>query len=136
VSGISIDQAFLGSCTNCRIEDIRIAASILKDHRIADNVRLIVNPASMKIYRQAMKEGLFDIFLDAGAIIDGPTCGPCGGGGKGLLAAGERCISTTNRNFCGRMGSPLSEVYLASPAAVVASAIQGCITDPRKYMEG
>ncbi|MDR1917000.1 MAG: 3-isopropylmalate dehydratase large subunit [Synergistaceae bacterium] len=135
VFGTKIDQAFLGSCTNCRIEDLRVAASILRGRRIADHARLIVNPASMNIYRQAMREGLFEIFMDAGAIIDGPTCGPCAGGGKGVLASGERCISTTNRNFCGRMGSPKSEVYLASPATVAASAISGSIADPRAYLQ-
>jgi len=134
VRGVRIDQAFLGSCTNGRIEDLRIAASILRGYKIAPWVRMIVIPASMRIYRQAMHEGLFDVFLDAGCIIDGPTCGPCGGGGKGLLGAGECGISTTNRNFKGRMGSTESEVYLASPATVAASAIEGYVVDPRLYL--
>lgn len=135
VEGTVVNQAFLGSCTNGRIEDLRVAADILRGRRIADGVRLIVMPASMNIYKQAMKEGLLEIFLEAGAVIEGPTCGPCGGGGKGVLGAGERCISSTNRNFQGRMGSPASEVYLASPATVAATAMAGYITDPRNYIK-
>lgn len=136
VTGVALNQAFLGSCTNGRIEDLRVAAAILKGGKIARGVRMIVIPASMKVYRQALREGLIEIFLDAGAMVDGPTCGPCGGGGKGVLGSGERCISSTNRNFRGRMGSPDSEVYLSSPATVAASAVAGQITDPRPLMEG
>lgn len=135
VAGTPVDQAFLGSCTNARMEDLRVAASILQGNQVADHVRLIVNPPAMTTYREAMHEGLFDIYLNAGAIIDGPTCGACAGSGKGLLAAGERCISASNRNFKGRMGSPNAEVYLGSPATVAASAIRGCITDPREFLE-
>ncbi|TCL38861.1 3-isopropylmalate/(R)-2-methylmalate dehydratase large subunit [Anaerospora hongkongensis] len=135
VEGTAIDQAFIGSCTNGRIEDLRIAAGILKGQKVADRARLIVIPASMQIYKQALKEGLLEIFIDAGAIVDGPTCGPCAGSGKGVLGDGERCISSTNRNFKGRMGSPDSGVYLASPATVAASAITGYITDPRPFLK-
>ena len=136
VAGTRIDQAFVGSCANGSIEDLRITAGILKGRQIADGVRMIIIPTSMTIYRQAMKEGLFDIFLDAGAVIETPTCGPCGGGSKGVLAAGERCISTSTRNFKGRMGSPQAEIYLATPASVAASAITGVITDPRPFLKG
>jgi len=129
---IKIDQAYLGSCTNGRIEDLRIAAGILKGRRIAPGVRMIVVPATSDIWRQALDEGLFDIFYDAGCAISTPTCGACLGGHMGVLAEGERCISSTNRNFVGRMGHPKSEVYLASPATVAASAIRGYIADPRE----
>ncbi len=126
-----IHQAFLGSCTNGRIEDLRAAAELLKGEKIHKDVRMIVMPASRKIYMQAMEEGLFDIFLDANATICAPSCGPCFGGHGGILAAGEACISSTNRNFVARMGSPESSVYLASPWTVAASALYGQITDPR-----
>lgn len=129
---VKVDQAFIGSCTNARLEDLRAAAEILKGRTIHPEVRLIVTPASAETYRAAMHEGLFDIFLDAGGIIQNPTCGACQGVHTGLLAPGERCISATNRNFKGRMGSPESEVYLASPATVAASAIAGKIADPRR----
>ena len=125
-----IDQVVIGSCTNGRIEDMRIAASILKGHKAAANVRLIIIPATQEIYRQAMHEGLFDIFLDANAAVSTPTCGPCLGGHMGILAAGERALSTTNRNFVGRMGDPTSEVYLCSPAVAAASAVLGHIALP------
>ena len=125
-----IDQVVIGSCTNGRIEDLRIAASILKGHKAAANVRLIIIPATQEIYRQAMHEGLFDIFLDANAAVSTPTCGPCLGGHMGILAAGERALSTTNRNFVGRMGDPTSEVYLCSPAVAAASAVLGHIALP------
>ncbi len=128
---IEITQAYLGSCTNGRIEDLREAAEILKDKKVHPEVRMIVIPATTEIWKQAMREGLFDIFTDAGATISTPTCGACLGGHMGILASGERCISSTNRNFVGRMGSPESEVYLASPATVAASAIKGFIADPR-----
>jgi 3-isopropylmalate/(R)-2-methylmalate dehydratase large subunit len=129
-----IDQVYIGSCTNGRIEDLRIAAEIMRGRTIAEGTRCIVVPASTKIWRQAMKEGLFDIFSDAGCVVSSPTCGACLGGYMGILAAGERCVSTTNRNFVGRMGSPKSEVYLASPATAAATALRGRITDPREFM--
>ncbi|MFH2025380.1 MAG: 3-isopropylmalate dehydratase large subunit [bacterium] len=132
---ILVDQAYLGSCTNGRIEDLRVAAEIMKDKKVAKNTRMIVVPATTDIWKQANKEGLLDIFMDAGATVSAPTCGACLGGHMGILAAGERCISSTNRNFVGRMGSPKSEVYLGSPATVAASAIAGKIADPRKYLQ-
>jgi len=128
---IEITQAYLGSCTNGRIEDLRESADILKGKKIHPEVRMIVIPATTEIWKQAMREGLFDIFTDAGATISTPTCGACLGGHMGILASGERCISSTNRNFVGRMGSPESEVYLASPATVAASSVKGFIADPR-----
>lgn len=131
--GVRIDQAYLGSCTNGRLEDLRTAAKILKGKKVHDDVRLIVVPASKEVYAQAMHEGLFEIFSEADAFISGPTCGACLGGYMGVLAPGERCVSTTNRNFVGRMGDAKSEVYLASPATVAASAIEGRIVDPRGY---
>ncbi|MDY6842530.1 MAG: 3-isopropylmalate dehydratase large subunit [Thermodesulfobacteriota bacterium] len=130
VDTIPIDQAFIGSCTNGRIDDLRIAAKILKGKRVAPYVRLIIIPATPLIYRQALNEGLISIFLDAKAVVSTPTCGPCLGGHMGILAQGERGISTTNRNFVGRMGHPESEVYLASPAVVAASAVLGKIAGP------
>lgn len=130
VTGITVDQAVIGSCTNGRMDDLREAAMVLKGNKINSNVRLIVIPGTQDIYRQAMKEGLFDIFLDAGAVISTPTCGPCLGGYMGILAEGERCISTTNRNFVGRMGHIGSEVYLSNPAVAAASAILGRIAAP------
>jgi 3-isopropylmalate/(R)-2-methylmalate dehydratase large subunit len=129
---VPIDQAIIGSCTNGRIEDLREAASVLKSHKINPNVRLIVIPGTPAIWRQAMHEGLFDIFMDAGAAISTPTCGPCLGGHMGILAKGERAIATTNRNFVGRMGHPESEVYLAGPAIAAASAIAGRIAGPEE----
>jgi len=134
VNDIPVDQAYLGSCTNGRIEDLRVAAQILKNRTIAHGTRMIVVPATTEIWKQANREGLLDIFMSAGATVSTPTCGACLGGYMGILAAGERCISSTNRNFVGRMGSPQSEVYLASPATVAASAITGKITDPRQYL--
>ncbi|MFH1285483.1 MAG: 3-isopropylmalate dehydratase large subunit [Candidatus Micrarchaeota archaeon] len=131
-SNVSIDQVVIGSCTNGRIEDLRIAASFLKGKKVARGVRVIVIPATPKIYSQALKEGLLEIFISAGAIISPPTCGPCLGGHMGILAEGEVCISTTNRNFVGRMGHPKSKVYLASPATAAASSLVGRIVDPRK----
>jgi len=129
-----VDQVIIGSCTNGRIEDLRVAASVLKGHRVASGVRCIVIPATPHAYRQALSEGLFDVFLDAGAVISPPTCGPCLGGHMGILADGERCISTTNRNFVGRMGHAGSEVYLASPATAAASAVTGRITTPSEVV--
>ena len=130
VGDVKVDQAVIGSCTNGRIEDMRIAAKVLKGRKIAKGVRCIVIPATQSIYLQAMREGLLEIFIEAGAVVSTPTCGPCLGGYMGILAAGERCISTTNRNFVGRMGHVDSEVYLASPAVAAASAVAGKIICP------
>jgi 3-isopropylmalate/(R)-2-methylmalate dehydratase large subunit len=135
VEDIEVDQAFIGSCTNGRLEDLRSAAQILKGKKIARGIRLIVIPASQEIYLNALKEGLIKTFMDAGATIGNPNCGPCLGGHMGILAEGEACISSSNRNFVGRMGSTKSFVYLASPATVAASAITGKITDPRTAKE-
>ena len=128
---IKIDQAFIGSCTNGRLSDLRIAAQILKGKKVAKHTRLIITPATQKIALAAQKEGLMDIFVEAGAVVSNPTCGACLGGYMGILGAGERCISTTNRNFVGRMGDRTSEVYLANSAVAAASAIAGKIVDPR-----
>lgn len=133
-AGTPVDQVFIGSCTNGRISDLRSAARILKGKKVHKKTRLMVIPASYEIYRQAMKEGLFDIFLDAGAAISTPSCGPCLGGHLGILAADERCISTSNRNFVGRMGSPKSEVVLAGPMVAAASAVAGHICHPKEVM--
>lgn len=127
---VKIDQSVIGSCTNGRIEDLRIAAEVLRGRRIAPGFRLIVIPATPAVYRQAMQEGLFEIFLDAGGVISPPTCGPCLGGYMGILAKGERCVSTTNRNFVGRMGHAGSEVYLAGPAVAAATAVLGKLAGP------
>ncbi|HYM38757.1 MAG TPA: 3-isopropylmalate dehydratase large subunit [Thermoplasmata archaeon] len=131
VAGAKIDMAFLGSCTNARIEDLRAAAEIMRGEKVATRVRMIVTPASQAIYRQAIKERLADVFLDAGATFTSSTCGPCFGGHMGVLGPKEVCISSTNRNYPGRMGSPEAQVYLASPYTVAASAVYGQITDPR-----
>jgi 3-isopropylmalate/(R)-2-methylmalate dehydratase large subunit len=136
VGKIEIDQVVIGSCTNGRLEDLRVAAKILKGKKIAPSLRLIVIPATQEIYRQALKEGLFEIFLSAGAVISPPTCGPCLGGHMGVLAGGERALATTNRNFRGRMGHAESEVYLASPAVAAASAIRGRICHPEEIIKG
>lgn len=130
IQDVKIDQVVIGSCTNGRIDDLRCAASILKDRHVAKGIRVIVIPATQKIYMQAIEEGLVQTFIKAGAIVSTPTCGPCLGGYMGVLAAGERCISTTNRNFVGRMGHVESEVYLASPAVAAASAVTGKISQP------
>jgi 3-isopropylmalate/(R)-2-methylmalate dehydratase large subunit len=135
VEDIEVDQAFIGSCTNGRLEDLRSAAQILKGKKIAKGVRLVVIPASQEIYLNALNEGLIKTFMDASATIGNPNCGPCLGGHMGILAEGEACISSSNRNFVGRMGSTKSYVYLASPATVAASAITGKITDPRTVKE-
>lgn len=129
---LEIDQVVIGSCTNGRMEDMRIAASILKGKKIKKGVRCIVIPATQQIYLNCIKEGLAEIFVEAGAIVSTPTCGPCLGGHMGILAAGERAVSTSNRNFVGRMGHVKSEIYLASPAVAAASAIKGYIADPRE----
>lgn len=131
---VEIDQAYLGSCTNGRIEDLRIGAEILKGKKINPNVRMIVVPATKEVFNQALTEGLIDIFEKADCFVCGPTCGACLGGYMGILADGERCVATTNRNFIGRMGHKNSEVYLANPAVVAASAIEGRIVDPREVL--
>ena len=130
VGQVRIDQSLIGSCTNGRIEDLRVAAQILKNRKAAPHVRLIVVPATPLIYRQALEEGLLDIFMEAQAIISPPSCGACLGGHLGILAEGERAVATTNRNFVGRMGHPQSEVYLASPAVAAASAVLGRLASP------
>jgi 3-isopropylmalate/(R)-2-methylmalate dehydratase large subunit len=134
LSDIELDQCVIGSCTNGRMEDLRVAADILKGRKVHPRVRTIVIPGTQDIYLQCVREGLAEDFVRAGAVFSTPTCGPCLGGHMGVLAAGERAISTTNRNFVGRMGHPESEVYLASPAVAAASALTGHITDPRETM--
>ena len=132
VAGLPINQVVIGSCTNGRISDLRAAAAVMKGKKVADNVRCIVIPATQDIILQAMKEGLIETFIEAGCAVSTPTCGPCLGGHMGVMAEGERTVSTTNRNFVGRMGHVTSEVILASPAVAAASAIAGCVADPRK----
>jgi 3-isopropylmalate/(R)-2-methylmalate dehydratase large subunit len=132
--GVEIDQAYLGSCTNGRIEDLRVGAEIMKGRKVKGGVRMIVVPASKVVMEQAIEEGLVKTFMDAGAFVSGPTCGACLGGYMGVLAPGERCVSSTNRNFVGRMGDKDSEVYLASPAVVAASAVAGRIVDPSEVV--
>ena len=130
VGEIAIDQAVIGSCTNGRLSDLFSAAAVLKGRQVAKNVRCIIIPATQQVYLQAMEEGLLKIFIEAGAVVSTPTCGPCLGGYMGILAGGERCVSTTNRNFVGRMGATDSEIYLASPAVAAASAVAGKIASP------
>jgi 3-isopropylmalate/(R)-2-methylmalate dehydratase large subunit len=132
---VEIEQAFLGSCTNGRIEDLRIAVEVLKGRKVHPSVRMIVVPASTKVYQQALEEGLIAEFVKAGAFVSGPTCAACLGGHMGVLAKGERCVSTTNRNFIGRMGHKGSEVYLAGPAVVAARAVAGRIVRPQDLRE-
>jgi 3-isopropylmalate/(R)-2-methylmalate dehydratase large subunit len=132
VVDIKIDQAVIGSCTNGRLDDLRLAAKILKGRQVSPAVRCIIIPGSQQVYLDAMHEGLVEIFIKSGAVVSTPTCGPCLGGYMGVLAAGERCVSTTNRNFIGRMGSPKSEVYLANPAVAAASSIAGKIAGPEE----
>lgn len=129
---IAIDQVIIGSCTNGRLEDMEIAANILKGHKVADRVRCIVIPGSPAIYKESMKRGYVDAFIDAGCAVSTPTCGPCLGGYMGIMTAGEKCVSTTNRNFRGRMGHVDSEVYLAGPHVAAASAILGRIATPEE----
>ena len=131
-AGHKMDQCYIGSCTNGRIEDFRIAAEVMKDKEVA--IRTLIVPTTPEVWKQAKDEGLFDIFYSAGCVISAPTCGACLGGFMGVLAGGERCVSTTNRNFVGRMGHPTSEVYLCNPAVAAASAIEGKLADPRKYI--
>ena len=132
LGNVKIDQVVIGSCTNGRMEDMETAYRILKGHHVADGVRCIIIPATMRIYRECVERGYITAFIDAGAVVSTPTCGPCLGGYMGILAAGERCVATTNRNFVGRMGHVDSEVYLASPATAAASALTGFITEPKE----
>jgi 3-isopropylmalate/(R)-2-methylmalate dehydratase large subunit len=134
VEGTPIQQAFIGSCTNGRIEDLRLAARFLKGKKVKEGVRLIITPASQEVYLEALKEDLLETFVEAGACVCNPTCGACFGGHMGLLADGETCISASNRNFIGRMGSKRAQIFLASPATVAASAVMGVITDPRRCL--
>ena len=134
IDDIKIDQVVIGSCTNGRLEDLQLAAEILKGKKVAKNVRTIIIPATQKIYLEAMEQGLLKIFIEAGAVVSTPTCGPCLGGYMGILAEGERAVATTNRNFVGRMGHIDSEIYLASPAVAAASAIAGKIAEPKEVM--
>ncbi len=131
IKDVKIDQVVIGSCTNGRIEDLRITAEILKGRKVADGVRLLVFPGSQQVWLDAMREGLFDIIVSAGGAVSTPTCGPCLGGHMGILAEGERAVTTTNRNFVGRMGHPKSEIYLASPAVAAASAVLGKVAQPK-----
>jgi len=135
IGKIEIDQVIIGSCTNGHLDDLRVAAKILRGKTVAPSVRMIVIPATPTIYRQALKEKLFDVFLSAGAVISPPTCGPCLGGHMGVLAEGERAVATTNRNFRGRMGHAKSEVYLAGPAVAAASAVRGRICHPAEVVK-
>jgi len=134
VKGIKIDQVVLGSCTNGRLDDLEIAARILRGKRVHPELRMLILPATRTVYLQAMKKGYLRAFMEAGGVVLNPGCGPCLGAHEGVLAAGERCLATTNRNFKGRMGSPDSEVYLASPATAAATAIKGEIADPRDFL--
>jgi 3-isopropylmalate/(R)-2-methylmalate dehydratase large subunit len=134
--GVPIDQVVIGSCTNGRISDLRVAADLLRGRQVHPSLRCIVIPGTQQVYREAMAEGLIENFVDAGAVVSTPTCGPCLGGYMGILAPGERCLSTTNRNFVGRMGSPQSEVYLAGPAVAAATAVAGCIAGPEDVAPG
>jgi 3-isopropylmalate/(R)-2-methylmalate dehydratase large subunit len=132
IGTIDIDQAVIGSCTNGRIGDLREAARVLKGRKVHPRVRCIVVPATQEIYLAAVREGLVETFIQAGAAVSTPTCGPCPGGHMGVIASGERAVSSTNRNFIGRMGSPQAEIFLANPAVVAASAVAGCITHPKE----
>jgi 3-isopropylmalate/(R)-2-methylmalate dehydratase large subunit len=134
VGRIEIDQVVIGSCTNGHLDDLRVAARVLKGKKIASSLRLIVIPATQEIYHQALKEGLIEIFLTAGSVISPPTCGPCLGGHMGILAKGEKALTTTNRNFRGRMGHAESEIYLSNPAVAAASAVKGTICHPEEVL--
>jgi homoaconitase/3-isopropylmalate dehydratase large subunit len=136
VAGIHVDQAFIGTCTNGRLEDLAIAAEILRGRRVASGTRLLVIPASSEVYLQAVQAGFMQTLLEAGASIGTPGCGPCMGNHMGIPAPGEVCISSANRNFKGRMGQPDADIYLASPAVVAASAVAGYICDPRQVISG
>jgi 3-isopropylmalate/(R)-2-methylmalate dehydratase large subunit len=135
VGYVKIDQAVIGSCTNGRIEDLRLAAQVFRKHKVHPGIRCIIIPGTQEVYLEALAEGLIEVFVRAGAAVSTPTCGPCLGGHMGVLAEGERCISTTNRNFVGRMGSTKSEVYLANPAVAAASAVTGKITSPDEVIK-
>jgi homoaconitase/3-isopropylmalate dehydratase large subunit len=135
VEGKEVDQVFLGSCTNGRLHDLRVAAKILKGNKVKKGVRMIVTPASRMVYMQALKEGLIEVFLDAGCAVCNPGCGPCMGGHQGILASGEVCVSTSNRNFKARMGSAESQIYIASPATAAVTATEGKIADPRRLLK-
>jgi len=136
VEGVELDQVFIGSCTNGRLEDLRVAAKILDGKKVNERTRLIIVPASQEVYLSALKDGLIETFIRSGAVVANPTCGACYGGHIGVLASGEVCLSTTNRNFVGRMGSSKSKVYLASPATAAASAVEGKIVDPTSFARG
>ena len=135
VEGTRIDQAFLGSCTNGRLDDLTIGANLLRGKKISSDVRLLVTPASVDIYQEALRQGIINVFIEAGAIVNHPGCSTCWGACQGVLAKGQTMISSANRNFKGRAGSPESDIYLASPATVIVSAIEGKITDPRKFLK-
>jgi homoaconitase/3-isopropylmalate dehydratase large subunit len=134
VEGLEIHQVFIGTCTNARYEDLEIVASLLRGKRVHPGVRVIVTPASQRIYKKAMQNGLIETFIDAGCVVTNPGCGACIGRHGGVLAPGERALTTMNRNFIGRMGSPQAEIYLASPATAAVTALTGRITDPRRYL--
>lgn len=133
---VKVDQVYIGSCTNARIEDLRIAATVLKGHKVASGTRAIIVPSTSTAWKMAHDEGLFEVFYEAGCVVSTPTCGACLGGHMGVLGSGEVCVSTTNRNFTGRMGHATAQVYLVSPATAAATAVRGTITDPREFLQG
>jgi 3-isopropylmalate/(R)-2-methylmalate dehydratase large subunit len=135
-SGLKIDQVYIGNCSNGTMTDLRQTAEVLRGHRVHPDIRMVVVPATQRIYREAMREGLLDLFVEAGAMVSTPTCGACFGGGMGVLAAGERAVTTTNRNFKGRMGSPEAEVCLANAYVAAAAAVAGEIVDPAEVLSG